>query len=336
MIYTAQQALSTRKSNSDYLTWNKSSSSSVLSKNPHNASNRIFDDYAIPNLPNSLRKHSLDTSKVFTMGSCFAREIERALRKRKGNITSMNNSLTNTREFHDASGNFKSGFFHRYTPTAMLQELQIACTDVPEWDIKQSLIFNNGEVFEDFNYCEVGFPADLNSITYRRRIANQLVSNFKSSDVIILTLGLNESWLHKPTGLHCNRINPKILHKSKEDFELHILSHTEVSSCLKEIHALISKFHVSGKFELVLTVSPVPMRASFHTTDIVLSNEYSKSTLRSAVGEFCMSHDNVSYFPSYEMVRYSKPNLAWRPDRVHINPEMVQKIVDCFIETYMV
>jgi hypothetical protein len=330
---SADQALRNRRENGGYSQWNASPSSEIISTNQENASRRIFEDYAKLR-PSSPPKTQSLSSPVFTMGSCFAREIEKAITNFKGNIVSMDNDLIDRPEFRDTNGNPRSGFFHRFTPKAMLQEFQIAVDELPGWELEDSLLFNSGESCLDFNYWEAGLPKDRDSTLRRREIARQLVGNFKDSSLIILTLGFNETWLHKPKGFHCNKIDPKYLHSHKDEFELHVLDCNEVLECLTAIHDLIQRHHNTGDYQLVVTISPVPIQISFQPCDIIIANEYSKSTLRAAAGSFCASRDNVSYFPSYEMVRLTRPDLAWRPDRVHVNKSMVNAIVQSFMKSY--
>jgi hypothetical protein len=68
--------------------------------------------------------------------------------------------------------------------------------------------------------------------------------------------------------------------------------------------------------------------------DVIVANTYSKSVLRAAVSIFEKAHENVKYFPSYEMIINSKRDLAWRPDRIHVNPGMVDHIVNNFTSLF--
>ena len=68
--------------------------------------------------------------------------------------------------------------------------------------------------------------------------------------------------------------------------------------------------------------------------DIVIANATSKAILRAAAAEFVSRHDDVDYFPSYEMVSYSARELAWRPDQIHVNSNMVSHIVKTFCQVY--
>lgn len=327
-------ALQNRKRNAGYAHWNHSPSSSEISTNPQNAARRIFDGFAdiIPATPVS--KVSLD-SPVFTMGSCFAREIERALIKMHGQVVSMDAASLARPEFCDENGKPRSGFFHRFTPRSIWQELKIAFDEIPEWRVESSLIFARGLDLADFNYLEVkGMPLDLEAKITRRTVARELTRRLQESSLIILTLGLIESWVHKPTGLHCNRVDPKILATRKEEFELVFLDYDDTVACLNDIHDLIRRHHKTGEFHLVITVSPVPLQTTFSDQDIVIANEQSKCLLRTAAGSFCNGKQNVSYFPSYEIARFSNPAMAWRNDRVHVEPQMVNHIVRTFVTNY--
>jgi len=327
---TAATALQNAKLNL-HSTWNHSNSSAERSERPEDCSNRIFDgfarvrpDYAGPRLKRS--------SSVFAMGSCFAREIERALTKRGCNVISVDDRIERP-EFRDSAGKIRTGFFHRFTPFAMLQEFQQAFGELNGWS-DQTLILNQGSSVIDLNYWDVpGSDMSMEATLTRRRLAAELVRKAAQADVVILTLGLIESWFHKPSGLHANKVPAQTIIRRREDFELHLVSYEETVACLEEIRSLIAR-HRDTPFQLVVTVSPVPLSKTFTAEDLVVANMNSKSTLRSAAAEFCRRHEDVHYFPSYEMVLYSEHRLAWRPDRTHVEPAMVRHIVSTFTDAY--
>ena len=53
---------------------------------------------------------------------------------------------------------------------------------------------------------------------------------------------------------------------------------------------------------ILLTVSPVPLTATASTQHVLAATVYSKSVLRAAAGELYSLHQDVDYFPSYEIV----------------------------------
>lgn len=332
MTLSVQEALRFSRSNS-FGVWNHGPSSDV-SSNPVHASRRIFDGYANVQVPPPDRRFDL-RAPVFTMGSCFAREIEAVLRAKGGNVVSVDPERMDRPEFRDASGRVRSGFFHRFTPRAIWHEFKIAFDELPGWDAERSLLFPYGDTFVDFNYWAVkGFDETLPAHRTRRAIAREFVRRATESELIVLTLGLNESWLHKPSGFHCNRINPHILARRADEFELHFLDFADTLFCLNDIRRMLKLYHRTGDFMLVVTVSPVPLQVTFSGADVVIANERSKAILRAAADSFCNSAPDTRYFPSYELVRFSAPELAWRPDRVHVQPAMVEHVVETFCGAY--
>jgi hypothetical protein len=83
-----------------------------------------------------------------------------------------------------------------------------------------------------------------------------------------------------------------------------------------------------------VTVSPVPLMATFSAEDIVIANTYSKSLLRTVAQEWANKHENVHYFPSYEIVQNSDPKVTWEEDRRHVKGQVVQHIMKLFLHNY--
>ena len=103
---------------------------------------------------------------------------------------------------------------------------------------------------------------------------------------------------------------------------------------LERIHALLSRYGHSD-VQVVVTVSPVPLTATFSQHDIVLANTLSKSTLRAAAAWWACAHENVHYFPSYEIVMNSQRDSAWYADGIHVRPELVRHIMETFLRTHI-
>ena len=85
---------------------------------------------------------------------------------------------------------------------------------------------------------------------------------------------------------------------------------------------------------VILTVSPVPLNVTFSGFDITQANTLSKATLRTVAQEIADRDDMIDYFPSYEMVMLSDPEIAWYPDYRHVRVEMVKRIMKVFIDNY--
>ncbi|MEM9083356.1 MAG: GSCFA domain-containing protein, partial [Planctomycetota bacterium] len=90
---------------------------------------------------------------------------------------------------------------------------------------------------------------------------------------------------------------------------------------------------INPELQLVVTVSPVPLLATFRDMDCEVANTVSKATLRVAVDRFCQVHPEVVYFPSYELVTRMGRD-AYLEDGVHVKPEVVSRIMSAFMEHF--
>jgi hypothetical protein len=59
---------------------------------------------------------------------------------------------------------------------------------------------------------------------------------------------------------------------------------------------------VNENAKVILTVSPVPLAATAEDRHVLLSTTYSKSVLRVASENIQRARENVTYFPSYEII----------------------------------
>lgn len=61
---------------------------------------------------------------------------------------------------------------------------------------------------------------------------------------------------------------------------------------------------INPQAKLVCTVSPVPLEASFNNSaGVMVRNAYSKAALMLGVQQACSGHEEISYFPSFEIVK---------------------------------
>ncbi len=78
----------------------------------------------------------------------------------------------------------------------------------------------------------------------------------------------------------------------------------------------------------------MPFKATFTGEDALTANTYSKAVQRAACQAFVAAHDNVDYFPSFEIVSLSKRELVYERDNVHIGASTVAYIVDNVLTQY--
>ena len=92
---------------------------------------------------------------------------------------------------------------------------------------------------------------------------------------------------------------------------------------------------------IVLTLSPVPLNATFRGISCVAADCVSKSTLRVALdGVVGRGLENVYYWPSFEIVRWVGGHVPWpaygfnRGDSRHVTRYLVAQIIDAFVEAF--
>jgi GSCFA family len=90
----------------------------------------------------------------------------------------------------------------------------------------------------------------------------------------------------------------------------------------------------TGK-RILMTVSPVPLTATFSGMDVVIANAYGKSVLRAVAQAIRDEFDRVDYFPSYEMVTASSDMSVWEHDLMHVTDAFVRRIVKTFVTAYV-
>jgi hypothetical protein len=165
-------------------------------------------------------------------------------------------------------------------------------------------------------------------------LIEQYFSRLSSATVIVLTLGLNEVWYDNQSSRHLNCAPSFFATRRNPDrFTLHITDCFENIEQLEAIRSHILRINAQAK--LIVTVSPVPLSETFSGRDIVVANTYSKSTLRVAAEVFSARHDNVDYFPSYDMIAISPRDLAYGVDCLHVSDRVVGRVMREFLRLYM-
>ena len=92
--------------------------------------------------------------------------------------------------------------------------------------------------------------------------------------------------------------------------------------------------------KLIITISPVHLWATFREDmDVISANCNSKSTLRAVADEFVCRHNDVFYFPSYEIatsftMMMNKTCFEKGKENFHINKETVELIMKHFFKVY--
>lgn len=165
-------------------------------------------------------------------------------------------------------------------------------------------------------------------------VREQTLDIFRTAEVFILTLGLSEVWYDKHTGDVFWRAIPADAFDA-EQHGFRVSSVAENLDNLRAIVGLIRKNRPEAK--VILTLSPVPLVATFRPIACVSANSVSKAVLRVAVDELMRDRagdDKLFYFPSYEIVTsyFSDPFTL---DNRHVRPSVVRTIMERFVRHYV-
>lgn len=151
----------------------------------------------------------------------------------------------------------------------------------------------------------------------------ELQSFLEEADWLIITLGTSFVYEHENVGIvaNCHKIPDK-------NFTKRLLPQKEIIDQFCEFHYYLAGFNKN--LNIALTVSPVR-----HIRDGLVENNYSKAILLDAVHSLTAQLDNVSYFPSYEIVIDELRDYRfYRSDLIHPSDDAIKYIWQRFGTTY--
>jgi hypothetical protein len=278
----------------------------------------------------------LPGSTVFSMGSCFARNIEDHLFKLGFVVPTLDFSVPKS-EFPYRP----NGILNKYTPPSIWFELKWASDiilngTIREEDLINPLIQLSNDEWVDAQLAGFRVVSKERAVERRREVFYLYEKGF-NADVVTITLGLLECWWDSQLKRYIQQIpSEEMLKAYPERFMFDFMDYEYALEYLRKSIELLNSIGTKGK-KIILTTSPVPMARSFSGQDAIIANTYAKSILRAVAGVVARENDNVDYFPSYESVMLSRwAKAIWMDDLIHVNNGFVAKIVDYLIKNYMV
>lgn len=309
MNFTGQQAFDTAKKNK----------------------NRLMQQWAetradYPSIPHNPKFKLPRNGKYFTIGSCFARNVENSLSAAGVDVLSKIDKLPG--DFFEIGGDTRSGYQNVYTPGSILEAIKLSTTSTPY----NAIVSSNDKAID---LLTSGLkPMSLETVKGIRDSLVGMYQKLSEADVLILTLGYNESWYHIPSESYINRTPSHIsLRKNLDEFKFELLDYNSSLTLIEDAVKLIH--NIAPLCKIILTVSPVPLSATFSNNDIVSANQLSKSTLRVVASAVSERHSNVDYFPSYEIITNSERSKTFLSDGIHVKSEAVDNVIRQFKDLYL-
>lgn len=271
-------------------------------------------------------------NKFYAIGSCFARGLENALIKRGILVESAAREFARFQPVNkEVSG---LGFTNKYNTFSILNELR--------WALEPEAVFPLESIAQvtESTWCDPHTTptlelAGLEETLERRSLMQAVTGRIVNCHTVIITLGLVEVWLDLQADVYLNCTPVRSLRETQPDkYEFHLTSFAENWTNLEAIYALLSRYG-HPDLHIVITVSPVPLMTTFSTMDVVVANTYAKSLLRAVAQQWAAAHDNVDYFPSYEIVQNSDRSAIWEADLRHVTPGGTEHIMELFLRSYL-
>lgn len=315
-----------------------------MSTNPyHNLPDHQFWRRAVPGIepfrfdPVTKTRFTIDRNqRVATAGSCFAQHISSRLAKVGFNyfVPEAGAALAPDERKRLNYGVFSARFGNLYTTRQLLQLFQ----ECFEGRVAAEAVWTAA----DGSYVDAlrpqvtpgGYPSEAAVREDRARHLAAVRRMFEDCDVFVFTLGLTETWRSRIDGT----VYPVAPGVSGGSFDpsRHEFVNLDVREVLADTEAFLQGLKaVNPGVRVILTVSPVPLIATYEDRNVLVATTYSKSVLRVAADMAWRAHDWVDYFPSYEIITGNYNNSAYyEADYRSINALGVDHAMRCFLAHY--
>ncbi|WP_225205319.1 GSCFA domain-containing protein [Novosphingobium huizhouense] len=261
------------------------------------------------------------SDRVATAGSCFAQHIGRNLALRGANYMDLEpappvfDDTEQARRF--GYGVFSCRYGNIYTSRQLLQlvgeALEMRAPSTLVWE-------RNGRYFDALRpgIDPVGLESPEAVIAARKAHLAAVREMLTTLDLLVFTLGLTETWvtadgtfLPSAPGAIAGTYDPDAVW-------FHNLSYREVRSDIEAAFKQIKALNPGAR--MLLTVSPVPLVATATGQHVLPATTYSKSVLRAVAGDLAAQHDDIGYFPSYEIIiGHPSRGMFFNPDLRTVN-----------------
>jgi len=240
---------------------------------------------------------------IATAGSCFAQHVARHMRASGFNVLDVEPAPAALSE--ESARAFGYGIYSARTGNiySARQLLQLA-QDAHSGSVEAADVWTKDGRFYDAlrpNIESQGFESLEEALALRREHLDKVQDLFARMDVLVFTFGLTEAWMDKNTG----RVFPTAPGTIAGDYDpgVHVFKNFDYAEVRDDFEQFLKLVRATNpKLRVLLTVSPVPLTATATGDHVLAATTYSKSVLRAVAGDLARDHDNIDYFPSYEMI----------------------------------
>jgi hypothetical protein len=275
--------------------------------------------------------------RVATIGSCFAQHLSRHLR-RSGLHYFVAERGPDGIEAGEAKrrnyGVFSARYGNVYTVAQANQLLQRA---YGEFEPQEDAWLLDGRVVDPFRpqVEPDGFAGQTALAADRAQHLQAVRDVFERADILVFTLGLTEAWRNRADGA----VFPSAPGVAGGEYDP--AKYEFVNFSVDEVRDGLIEFctqarSINPAIRVLLTVSPVPLVATYEDRHVLVSTTYSKSVLRVAAEEARRRLDYVDYFPSYEIIAAAtSPQNYYADDLREVEEVGVQHVMRVFTRHYV-
>jgi GSCFA family len=246
-------------------------------------------------------------TKVTAFGSCFAENITQYLNRRNYTILTASDAQAHVVKMGE-------GIVNTYALRGQF-----------DWAFRG--LSPTTELWHGYNAESYGYDEET-------RLSTRAV--FDATEVFIITLGLSEVWYDEPTGEVFWRAVPASLF-DPERHKFRVASVAENVANLRAIYDMIREFRPQAR--IVVTLSPIPLVATFRPVSSLTANSVSKAILRAAVDQVyrdVQGDGMLFYWPSYGIVMEAFGEGRWLSDRRHLKKRVLAYVMQLFETHYCV
>lgn len=275
------------------------------------------------------------TDKIASAGSCFAQKIAELLQGIGYNyfITEQGPPfLSAADKARLGYGIYSARYGNIYSVLQLLQLFRRAFGQYepvePLWHLP------NGSGFIDPFRPSVqpgGFDSEAECLWDRKTHLAAVRRLFEEVDIFTFTLGLTETWCSAVDGAAFPACPGSSL-GGEYDPTRHVFHNFSAAEVSAHLDAFVTELKaVNPSAQIILTISPIPLLATFEPQHVLQANTYSKAVLRVACEDIVRRYSHVHYFASYEIVTATGDSRQYfLDDHRAVSDAAVAHVMACF------
>lgn len=240
--------------------------------------------------------------KILTAGSCFAQHIATRMRAKGYSVLDAEPPPLGLRG-EEAKRFGYNLYSARYANIYVVRQLiQLLQESVGAFVPVDAIWSKRGRFYDALRPSVepegLDSPEEVNA--HRKHHLTAVRSIVSEADVVVFTLGLTETWMHRDGTVYPTA--PGTIAGSYNS-DCHLFKNMSFGEIFEDLCILRGMLMaIRPNIKILLTVSPVPLTATASDQHVLMATTYSKSVLRAAAGQMYATFDNVDYFPSYELI----------------------------------